>query len=416
MSRHLTYRFWLCVTTASCGLVGGVALGEPAVLAFGLPFLLALLLSMAEEWWPSVTVNSAEPSTVRAVEGDIVKLVVELDVPARTPYVDLELQVSAAMESTDSLHRVTSFTTAGRHTETFSLRLVRWGVARPDWLTVVTRDRFGMTEVVQHVLLPTPIRVHPHTERLIRMAPLARTNPAVGDHRSRRRGSGTELAEVRPFRPDDPLRSVHPRLSARRGMPMVTERHVEESSDVVIYVDSVQDIGEDIETTLRWTVTASTALAKRHLRSMDRVGILDRGAGVRWLEPSLGRRSLHTIVDALLATTVLPTAGRLPAISFGAIPAGATIFAVSPLLSVVVRNDLATLRRRGHEVVVIRPDALPPADVSYKAQRIFRVQNEIKRRELADVGIFVVPWDPAEPLEPAIRRVAAGMGRMRAGR
>lgn len=414
MSRHLTYRFWVCLVTAVVGLIGGFLAGERELLAVGLPFLVVLVVSVAEGWWPTVRVLSAQPSLDRAIEGDVITLDVELFAPSPVPWVELEVQVPTTVIPVDTLRRTIALN--GQRQVQFPLQLLQWGVSRPDWLTVVSRDRFGMTETVQHVLISTPIRVHPPTEKLVQLTPLAQPRQITGDHRSVRRGSGTELAEVRPFRRGDPLRAVHPRLSARRGEPMVAERHVEEAADVIVYVDAVQDIGDENDSTLRWTVTACMALSQRHLRSMDRVGIVGRSSGVRWLEPSLGRRALHTIVDTLLATTTVPISGIFDSTTAIDIPKKATIMAISPLLSQVVIDDLTLLRRRGHEVIVIRPDKVPTGAVSGTAMRIFRVENEITRRRLADVGVMVVPWDPTSPLEPVIRRLAASAPRGRSSR
>ncbi len=414
MSRHLTYRFWLCVVVAGFGLVGGFVIGEVRVLAAAVPFLVVLVLSLVEGWWPTVRVLRVRPSTERAIEGDEFSLDIDVFAPGRVHWVEFEVQVPSSIEAVDSLRKVMSI--SGHRAFGVRLRLLQWGVSRPDWLTVVSRDRFGLTEVVQHVLISTPIRVHPHTERLVRLTPLAEPRQITGDHRSLRRGSGTELADVRPFRRGDPLRAVHPRLSARRGEPMVTERHVEEAADMIVYVDALQDIGDGNESTLSWTVTACMALAQRHLRSMDRVGIVGRSTGVRWLEPSVGRRARHTIVDTLLATTTLPVVGLVQSTDPLPIPRNATVIAVSPLLSDTAIDDLIRLRRRGHRVIAIRPDSLPSGDTSELARRIFRVENEISRRRLADAGVLVVPWDPSTALEPVIRRLSTAGERSRAGR
>lgn len=414
MSRHLTYRFWICLIIAVFALITGFLAGERELIAFGVPFLVVLVVSVAEGWWPTVRVLSAKPSLDRAVEGDVITLDIDVFAPRPVPWVEFEVQVPTSVAPVDTLRRVIALD-GQRHIQ-IPLKLLQWGVSRPDWLTVVSRDRFGLTEVVQHVLISTPIRVHPPTEKLVRLAPLAKPRQITGDHRSARRGSGTELAEVRPFRRGDPLRAVHPRLSARRGEPMVAERHVEEAADVIVYVDAIQDIGDENDSTLRWTVTACMALAQRHLRSMDRVGIIGRSGGVRWLEPSLGRRALHTIVDTLLATTTTPIPGIFDSTKALNIPKNATIMAISPLLSAVVISDLTLLRRKGHEVIVIRPDKVPTGAVSGTAMRIFRVENEITRRRLADVGVMVVPWDPTSALEPVIRRLAASAPRGRSRR
>ena len=179
---------------------------------------------------------------------------------------------------------------------------------------------------------------------------------------------------------------------------MVVERHPDRSSDVVLLVDSAQDLGVDLETTLRWTVTAAMALGERHLRAQDRVGLIDMGRGVRWLPARLGRRHLHTMIDTLLATEVLPRhqseAVRVPV---SQLPPSATIVAISPLLSEITLSALVELRSRNHEILVIKP-AIPEPEpsVGWLARRIFRVGNELNERWLQDRRVVVIPWSTGD--------------------
>jgi uncharacterized protein (DUF58 family) len=280
---------------------------------------------------------------------------------------------------------------------------------------VTTRDRFGVSELVARYPLHLPVRVHPPSERLNSLVPLYRERPVTGEHRSRRTGPGSELAEVRPYRFGDPVRMIHPRLTQRRGTPMVIERHPERSSDIVLMIDSAQDLGVDLSTTLRWTVTAATALGERHLRAQDRVGLIDIGRGVRWFPARVGRRHLHTVVDALLATEVLPRHQRDNVFVVPAnLPRSATIVSISPLLSEMTLSALVSLRSRGHEVLVIKPELPEPDDdVSLLARRIFRAGNELNERWLLERGAIVIPWSPGDSLDHIIRRIVRNLGRSR---
>lgn len=429
MSRHLTYRFWLC------GLIGlgGVALTlitrrlEPV--ALGSPFLVTLLLSLVDGWWRPVGVDGPRLSAARVIEGDELELELELVSGGPVPWVELEVQLPANLEPTGPARFVTrlrrapaterppgSREAACRASFRIPLRATRWGATGPEWAMVTCRDRFGISEWVARYPLPVSVRVHPPTEQLNSLVPLYREGAVTGEHRSRRTGSGSELAEVRPYRWGDPVRAIHPGLSRRRGTPMVLERHPERSSEVVLVVDSAQDLGVDLATTLRWTVTAATVLAERHLRAQDRVGLLDVGWGVRWLPPRLGRRHLHTIVDALLATEVKARHTRddqhvaIPT----NLPRSATIVCISPLISELILSALVDLRNRGHEVLVIKPELPAPDDsVSLLAQRVFRVGNELNRRWLLERGAIVIPWQSGDSLEHLMRRVIRNLGRSR---
>lgn len=387
--------------------------GNPEPLYLGMPLLWAIVFSFIDGWWPQVVVSNISLSSERLIEGDDIEFRFDLSAPRGVGWVETEIQVPSSLVVSES--REVGQLAANRvDARRVKMRVERWGVVGPEWLTVVSRDRFGMTECVQQIPIVAKARVHPPTERLTSLIPPSSTRQVTGDHRSTRRGLGAELAAVRPYRPGDPIRMIHARLSSRRGKPMVLERHPDESADIVLFVDSVQDIGSGLDTSLRWTVTAAMALTQRHLRSMDRVGILDRGAGVRWLQPKLGRKALHVIVDALLSTVVLqPRAGDQFSVPVERIPKGATVFCISPLLSAVVRQDLLVLRRRGHEVIAIQPSPAQNHLGASLAERISRVSNEVRRRDLVRQGVVVIPWDPDEPLEPTLRSMGRSVARSR---
>ena len=107
MSRHLTYRFWLC------GLLGlgGIALTlitrrlEPV--ALGSPFLVTLLLSLVDGWWRPVGVEAPRISAARVIEGDELRLELDLVAEGPVPWVELEVQFPANLEPTGPARFVT---------------------------------------------------------------------------------------------------------------------------------------------------------------------------------------------------------------------------------------------------------------------------------------------------------------------
>ncbi len=412
MSRHLTHRFWICLFVGWGGAAMALLTRSIDPVALTSPFLAALALSLVDGWWPEVRAENPTVSSPRVVEGDALEVTIDL-VADRPAWVELELQFPASLVPTTPTRFVTFV--RDRRTMSVTVRADRWGAAGPEWAILTTRDRLGVTERVVRHPLQMPVRVHPPSERLNSLIPLYRERPVTGEHRARAKGPGSELAEVRPYRYGDPVRMVHPGLSARRGTPMVVERHPDRSSDVVLLVDSAQDLGVGLDTTLRWTVTAAMALGERHLRAQDRVGLIDLGNGVRWLPARLGRRHLHTVVDTLLATEVLarrPGEGvRVPP---AGLPSSATIVAISPLLSETILSALVDLRSRHHEILVIKPSLPEPeVDVQLLARRIFRVGNELNERWLRDRGVVVIPWSTGDSLEHVMRRVVSNLGRQR---
>ncbi|MEM9565677.1 MAG: DUF58 domain-containing protein [Actinomycetota bacterium] len=412
MSRHLTHRFWICLFVGWGGAAMTLISRSVEPLALTSPFLAALALSLVDGWWPEVTVDRATVSSPRVVEGDDLRFT--LDVSSDRPtWTEVEIQLPASLLALSPLRFVSM---AGeRRTLTADLRAIRWGATGPEWVVVTTRDRLGVSERVTRIPLELPVRVHPPSERLKSLIPLYRERPVTGEHRARAKGPGSELAEVRPYRFGDPVRMVHPRLTARRGTPMVVERHPDRSSDVVLLVDSAQDLGINLDTTLRWTVTAAMALGERHLRAQDRVGLIDLGHGVRWLPARLGRRHLHTVVDTLLATEVIARRpGGNVRVPPSGLPTSATIVAISPLLSETILSALVDLRSRHHEILVIKPSLPEPeGEIGMLARRVFRVGNELNERWLRDRGVVVIPWSTGDPLEHVMRRVVGNLGRQR---
>ncbi|MFV0523039.1 MAG: DUF58 domain-containing protein [Acidimicrobiales bacterium] len=412
MQNQLTVRFWASTIVALA--LTGLAVGfqVPAMAAIVLPLAAAIAVSIADGWWVPVTV-SATITPPRVVEGDPLELTVEVRSERRIPMAELEVQLPATLEPLGPTRYVVPLD--GVRQVRIPLRAVRWGAMGPEWAVVTTSDRLGMSQRLHQIPLHLPVRVHPPAEQLSSLVPLYRERPVTGEHHSRRHGHGSELAEVRPYRFGDPVRMISPRLSQRRNEPMVIERHPDRSSDVVLMVDSAQDLGIDLDTTLRLTVTAATALAERHLRAQDRVGLIDVGAGVRWFPTRLGRRHLHQVVDALLATEVQPRQIREAEFRIPAnLPRSATVVAISPLLAERTLGALVQLRNRGHEVIVIKPE-LPPIDpsVSELARRIFRVGNELNERWLIQRGVFIIPWARGDSLDHLMRRVIGNLGRAR---
>ncbi|MDH3296571.1 MAG: DUF58 domain-containing protein [Acidimicrobiia bacterium] len=412
MTRHLTHRFWLCAIIGFGGLLLALATRslEPAALAA--PFVGALAFSVAEGWWSEVRVAEARLSAERVVEGDTLSFSLDIQTDQRTE-VDVEIQFPPSLLPIGPARFVAPLF----GTRTFEVRLqaARWGAAGPEWAVVTSRDRLGLSERVLRHPLNLPVRVHPPAERLVSLVPLYRERPVTGEHRAKSKGAGSEFAEIRPYRHGDSVRMIHPQLSARRGEPMVIERHPDRSSTIVLLVDSAQDLGVDIDTSLRWTITAAMALGERHLRAQDRLGLLDVGRTIRWVPPRLGRRHLHTVIDSLLATEVFPREVDAAQASLPAnLPPSATIVAISPLLNERTLSLLVTMRSRGHDIMVIKP-ALPEPEpnISNLARRIFTVGNELNERWLRERGVTVIPWNPEDSLEHVLRRVLRNLGRSR---
>ena len=149
------------------------------------------------------------------------------------------------------------------------------------------------------------VRVLPSRERLRRLVGPARAQAASGSRRSPDRGEGIEFADLRPFAPGDRVRRVNWRATARRGAPVVTDRHPERNADVVLFLDTFAEARRGHEGTLVRAVRAADSLASAHLAQRDRVGLVAFGGVTHWLLPSAGTAQLERIADALLRSEIV---------------------------------------------------------------------------------------------------------------
>ena len=133
-----------------------------------------------------------------------------------------------------------------------------------------------------------------------------RAEGLVGAHVSRRPGEGGDLAGVRPFVPGDRLRRINWRVTGRTGELHVTATYSDRDAEVLLLLDSAQDLGRAPESSLDIGVRAAAAIAEHYLRAGDRVGLVDLGSPQRRVPPRNGRSHLVRLLDVLLDARPAP--------------------------------------------------------------------------------------------------------------
>src|SRR5919106_4910055 len=124
----------------------------------------------------------------------------------------------------------------------------RWGMR--DYgaagLRVASADGLFATPVV--ITHTAPVRILPpaHTDDVPELP--ARSAGQVGAHRTRRPGDGSELLDVREFRPGDRIRRIDWRVSARRDALHVRHTAIDADADLVICLDTRYDLAADVMT------------------------------------------------------------------------------------------------------------------------------------------------------------------------
>ena len=221
-----------------------------------------------------------------------------------------------------------------------------------------------------------------------------------GEHPSRSVGSGVEFAGVRPYADGDRRRDIDWRTSARQQQLFVRQYAAERSFALVVVLDVGVDAGEEGRSTLDLTVRAATGLAKTYLAAHDRVGVVTLGGSLRWLVPAGGARQLHRVAESVMEVRLDDSmvGGGIDRVPPAALPAGAFVCVVSPLLDGRALEAVRDLRARGFRVVVVdvltsEPEVPRRSQLGALALRVWRMERAAVRSELAGLGVPLLPWD-----------------------
>jgi uncharacterized protein (DUF58 family) len=241
-----------------------------------------------------------------------------------------------------------------------------------------------------------------------------RAEGLVGPHQSRRFGSGSDIAGVRPFAPGDRLRRINWRVSQREDRLHVTATYSDRDAEVLLCLDSRHDLGDPPASSLDTAVRAAAAIAEHYLRHGDRVGLLELGrADGRRVPTGNGRAHLIRLLDVLLDARARgrqegsERPARLTAELPRLAPRRALLIALTPLASDAIFEVLGLLGRNGSALVVV--DTMP-ADVRPDWQgewtdlafRLWRLEREASIGRLGALGVPVVPWIGAGSLDAVL--------------
>ena len=237
----------------------------------------------------------------------------------------------------------------------------------------------------------------------------------VGPHRSRRLGSGSEPAEVRPFRAGDRLRRINWAVSSRVGTLHVTSTWADRDAHVMLLLDSEHDIGvsegvDGASSSLDIAMRAAAAVGEHYLAAGDRVSLVDLGRRVRDVPAGSGRRHLRRLLEVLVAAEPGPN-HRAEAVRIRPVAAGVLVVALTPLVGRLGRDQVARLAQHGHAVVVV--DTLPDAvggdgDSTWPglARRLRTIERAAEIDRLGELGIPVVRWRGRGTLDEVLHKVS----------
>lgn len=277
---------------------------------------------------------------------------------------------------------------------------------------VRTRGPLGLAACTRTVTEEAEILVYPDLPAARRIAIAARQS-RYRDSGNQGRGPiglGTEFEKVRDYQPDDDIRQVNWRATARLGRPMSNEFRLEEDRDLICVVDGGRLMGAPVGaiTRLDAALDALTAVAAVADELRDRLGVLAFDSEIRHriaptrqggrlavrelfdLEPSTEqsdfRRAFHSLetdkrafvllfTDLLEETATRPLLEAIPVLARKHAVAVATI--VDPELSAPLRNapsSAADVARQAVALEVIRARRRAGAQITAAGARVVEAE------------------------------------------
>jgi uncharacterized protein (DUF58 family) len=396
---------------AGIGVLAGLALGRPELVALAAPFavLTAVGVSLAQEAeMRARLVLGAE----RQVEGEEVVAEVEVFATHSVERLTGLLALPAGLRTAGPNPFLIRLAPGERRSLELPLECERWGAYGVGRVLLRAQDALGFLVSEEAFDLQQPLKVYPGGESLSSLLRPLETQVFAGNQVARMRADGIEFADLRPFVPGDRVRRVNWRATARRGVPWVNESHPERNSDVVLFLDTFAEARRGATGSLDASVRAAAALAELYLREKDRVGVVSFGGVLNWLTVSSGAVQLYRIVDSLLDAEIwLSYVWKdIDVIPTRTLPPRALVLALTPLLDDRAIGALADLRTRGFDLAIIEVSPMPyvePGETESErlAFRVWQLRREAIRSRYRELGVPVVEWRDAVPLEAAIEEV-----------
>ncbi len=398
---------------AMVGLVGAVLAGSPALVVLASPFVLPALLGALGR--PSTAPRlDARLGLTRLHEGQGTTSelhITDLDgveqvtrVLARMPHV-VAVPPSGAVAVPATLPEASVLALGAR----------RWGHLPIGDEQVALTSAWSGYRWGPERLVGQQLTVWPQTAAYDSTAEAPQPDGLVGAHRSRRAGSGTEFAGIRPFAPGDRLRRISWPVSLRTGELQVVTTRAEQDASVLVVVDALRDIGisggvDGRASSLDLTVRAASALAGHHIRRGDRVSMRIVGPGHLRVPLGAGPRHLHRLTGSL--ARVVPGSAPMAdeTLELG-VTGGCIVYVLSTMLDAPLVTATALLSARGVSVVVIDTLGERPVDemggrtsTTGLAWRMRMVHRTAMLGRLAALGCPIVPWRGPGTVDVVLRQ------------
>ncbi len=416
----------IALATAMAGmLLLGVVVDRAELFVAAIPLAVGLLGLGRPSRPPRFALRQAI-SADRLAEGD--RLVVTVSVAATDPVPMIEILAALPpMAQIDSgSNRVVLAVAPGTEAGwSFAVRFPARGRFDLGVFHVRLWDRSGLRVYETRQAAPQPVAVYPYVAPVRHVPRPMRTQFSFGNYVSPLLGEGIEPGDIRPFLPGDRTRHINWRVSLRRQQLHVTRFHEERNADVVLLLDTLSETGAAPYSTLDLAVRAAAALAHAYLARKDRVGFVEFGGFLRWIDPATGQRQGEVLAEGLLPAAthfsyVVPQLDRLPP---RILPRQALVIALTPLLDERFVKAVIDLAARGFDVLVLAVSPIEPirlvlgsSRLDDMACRLWAMEWQVKIDGLRRRGLAIIEWHPDTLLEAALAPLARSRPRRAARR
>ena len=415
MTPRGTARLAVALTSSLAAAIAALFTGSIGIALLATPWMVLLALGLGNRRRPDPTVLiRATPE--RVVIGDALTLAV--DVTAVAGSVRASIRPTAGIAPTPA----TAVARGDKASLEWLIDGLPWGTHDVGRLDLDITEPYGLVAWRGHISRPTPVRIHPDPGTIRELLSPRHVRPTTGNHPAAAIGRGVEYADLRQYQPGDAMRDINWRVSARSPELWVSQRHSDRATDVVLLLDSFAGSGHDASEVFGLAVQATMAIASHHIAATDRVGLVELGGIVRWVDARPGRHQLHRIVDALLTATQYPNAAEkdLTIIPPRALPPRSFVVALSPLADRRFVDALFVLAARGHDIAVIECP-VPGSDVDDETpamrtgRRLWQAERAARRDRLTTSGVATVEWARDNHIDVVLselRRRRARVGRV----
>jgi uncharacterized protein (DUF58 family) len=403
----------------------GVVVDRVELFIAAIPLAIGFLSTARSGSAPQFTLRQ-EVSANRLAEGDSITVNVTLVSEDPAPAVEILAAVPPLVRLEAGNNRFVLHAAKGQEARS-SYRIAFPARGRFDLGVFYIRlwDLSGLCLIEMQIAEPKPVAVYPYVAPVHQVPQPLRTQFSFGNYVSSRLGEGIEPGDLRPFLTGDRIRRINWRASLRRGKLYVTQYHEERNADVVLLLDTLSETGPPPHSTLDLCVRAAASLAQAYLARKDRVGFLEFGGYLRWINPGTGQRQGQVMADGLLPAAthfsyVVPQLDRLPP---RILPPQALVIALSPLLDDRFVKAILDLVSRGFDLVVLALSPIEPTQLMLRAGfpddlacRLWAIQWRTMVEELRGRGLTILEWRADMPLDAVLAPLAGSRPRWAARR